>query len=342
MIKYIVLAAVLLCVLIYGYFHFQITSHVSKMTLSSLVEVNNFGTNPAKLKMFYYPQRKAKGPYPLVVAIHGCLQNAAEYAISTDWNKLADRYGFMVLYPEQNPHNNLMNCYNWMGKWWDKSNMQRGQGENGSIMQMVKYLQNKYPIDRSKIFVTGLSAGAVQTAIMLATWPDVFAGGAILAGVPFLCAEGLTKAMKCMKEGRQKRAKEWANLVQKGFKNHQGNYPKVAIWHGLKDEVVHPKNVSELVKQWGQIHFNRVPVPKSVKNGGIKRSVYCKNQKPVLESYEIDQMGHAIAVDPGEKIDQGGAANRFSQSVGIFSSYHIARFWGLIQFPKAEPDPCNH
>jgi poly(hydroxyalkanoate) depolymerase family esterase len=116
----------------------------------------------------------------LVVALHGCTQTAADYDHGSGWTRLADRYGFAVLFPEQQRANNPNNCFN----WFLPSDTRRSHGEAFSIRQMIERVITDHGVDRRRVFVVGLSAGGAMTSAMLATYPDLFAGGAIIAGLP--------------------------------------------------------------------------------------------------------------------------------------------------------------
>src|ERR1035437_4007119 len=126
--------------------------------------VSSFGTNPGNLNMYSYAPTGISSAAPLVVAMHGCTQNAVTFAAQSDWDKLADNHKFYVVYPEQKSANNSNTCFN----WFQSGDQDRGQGEVLSIKQMVDYMKAHYTIDTTKIFVTGLSAGACMTNVMLA------------------------------------------------------------------------------------------------------------------------------------------------------------------------------
>src|ERR671916_1041135 len=151
---------------------------------SRLREVTGFGSNPGQLRMLTYIPDNLPASSPLVVVLHGCTQTAAGYDHGAGWSTLADRYGFAVLFPEQQRGNNPKLCFN----WFQGEDIQRDGGEPLSIRQMVERMVRDHGIDRSHVFVTGLSAGGAMTAVMLATYPELFAGGAIVAGVPYGCA----------------------------------------------------------------------------------------------------------------------------------------------------------
>src|SRR5262245_63757611 len=144
-------------------------------------EVTAFGSNPGNLRMFVFaPSHKRPRP-ALVVALHGCTQTAASYDYGTGWSKLADRHGFVVLAPQQQKANNPNTCFT----WFQPSDTTRGHGEAMSIRQMIDRTIIEHDIDRRHIFITGLSAGGAMASVMLAAYPEIFAAGAIVAGLPF-------------------------------------------------------------------------------------------------------------------------------------------------------------
>ena len=135
--------------------------------------------NPGDLLGRYYVPAGLKGPAPLVVVLHGCTQNAAVYDHGSGWSRLADKNGFSLLFPEQKRANNPLLCFN----WFSGTDNKRGMGEAASIANMIAAMKKAHAIDPARIFVTGLSAGGAMASAMLATYPDIFAGGAIIAGV---------------------------------------------------------------------------------------------------------------------------------------------------------------
>ena len=144
-----------------------------------LEETKRFGSNPGQLRMFSHMARPAVNHSALVVVLHGCGQTAAGYDHGAGWSTLADRYGFALLVPEQQRSNNPNGCFN----WFQPEDAQRGRGEAASIRQMVEHMVREKGVDPSRVFVTGLSAGGAMTSVMLACYPDVFAAGAIIAGL---------------------------------------------------------------------------------------------------------------------------------------------------------------
>ena len=161
-------------------------------------EVTGFGTNPGALRMFRYVPDGLPAGAPLVVAMHGCTQTASAYDDEPGWTALADRWKFAVVLPEQQTANNSSRCFN----WFEPGDIARGQGEALSIKQMVDKTRADLGTDPARTFVTGLSAGGAMTSVMLATYPEVFAGGAVMAGIPFRCASGVSQAFTCLSPSR--------------------------------------------------------------------------------------------------------------------------------------------
>src|SRR3954447_12978398 len=122
-----------------------------------------------------------------------------------------------------------------------------------SVRQMVEHMIQTHAIDRRRVFVTGLSAGGAMTSVMLAAYPEVFAGGAVITGVPYRAAIGAPAALRCMFQGQVRSAREWGALVRAASR-HPGPWPKLSVWHGSADLTVAPVNAAEIIKQWADVH----------------------------------------------------------------------------------------
>jgi poly(hydroxyalkanoate) depolymerase family esterase len=290
-----------------------------------LRETFDFGSNPGNLRMFgYRPPTLADNP-ALVVVLHRCTQTAADYDLGAGWSTLADRYGFALLLPEQQRSNNPNGCFN----WFQPEHSRRNQGEPLSIRQMIEKSVVDYGIDRHRVFVTGLSAGGAMTSNMLACYPEVFAGGAIVAGLPYGAATTVQQAFESMFQSPSRPAREWANLVRKAS-SHRGPWPRISVWHGNDDKTVIPSNALEILKQWTEVHG--LPMSPSVKTrvDGYPREVWINGAgDELIEAYTITNMAHGTPLAIGEAEGACGAPGPFLLPVGISSSYHIAKFFGI-------------
>jgi poly(hydroxyalkanoate) depolymerase family esterase len=284
----------------------------------------------------YRPPTLAECP-ALVVVLHGCTQTAAGYDVGAGWSTLAERYGFALLLPEQQRSNNPNGCFN----WFQPEDSKRERGEAHSIAQTIEKYVVDHRIDRSRIFVTGLSAGAAMTSVMLACYPEVFAGGAIVAGLPYGAATNVQQALQCMFQSPSRSSREWGDLVRQAS-SHQGPWPRVSIWHGSADKTVIPSNAGEILKQWTDIHGLPSISSSQARVDGYPREAWLNDAgQELIESYTITNMAHGTPLAVGEAEGSCGAAGPFLLAVGISSSYHIAKFFGLVAVRLPESAPAK-
>ncbi|MFE2754754.1 alpha/beta hydrolase family esterase [Actinosynnema sp. NPDC059335] len=285
---------------------------------ATLQEVTGFGSNPGNLQMFRYVPAGLTAGRPVVVALHGCTQNATGYGPATGWLQLADRWKFTVVVPQQKSQNNLNSCFN----WFEPGDTRRGSGEALSIKQMVD--KAKQDNGATSAYVSGLSAGGAMTAVMLATYPDVFSGGGIVAGLPFQCATTVAAAYGCMNPGTDLTPAQWGDRVRAAFP-YSGPRPKVSIWHGAADTTVRPLNGTELVEQWTNVNGTDQTPDVSDTVAGYPHRVY----GGTVEHYSITGMNHGQPVDPGAGATQCGGTAAYMLDVNVCAAYHLARFWGI-------------
>jgi len=272
--------------------------------------------------MLAYAPRDLPPGAPLVVVLHGCTQDAHGYESHAGWTRLADREGFAVLYPEQQRGNNPQRCFN----WFLAADAARGLGETRSIREMVAAMVDRHKIDEARIFVTGLSAGGAMASALLADYPEVFAGGAVIAGLPCGAARSIPEAFEAMARPGDRSAQELGDLVRAGSP-HQGPWPRISIWHGAADSTVVPKNAEHLVKQWVDVHGAALEEFHEEAGAGRRRRVWRKGSRDVVELHVIEGMGHGVPLD-GRLGERQGP---FMLDVGVSSTRHIARFWGLSE-----------
>jgi feruloyl esterase len=272
----------------------------------------------------YVPEPLPRAP-ALVVVLHGCGQTATAYDFGTGWSTLAKRYGFALLMPEQQSANNANTCFN----WFNPGDVARGRGEAASIRQMVARMVADHKIDPRRIYITGLSAGGAMTSVMLSVYPEVFGGGAIIAGLPFGIASNVREALGGMMQSTSRPAGKLGDLVRKASK-HKGPWPKVSVWHGTADRTVNPANANEIVKQWLNVHgLPSAPMSATDVDGYPREVWWNADGETVVESYTITDMAHGTPLGLSGNDERYGAEGAFLIEAGISSSYHIADFFGL-------------
>jgi poly(hydroxyalkanoate) depolymerase family esterase len=277
-----------------------------------------FGANPGGLVMkLYVPAGLPRPGGPLLVLLHGCGQDAASFATAAGWTALADRLGAPLVLPEQATRNNAGRCFN----WFDQANIVRDGGEAASIRQMVEAAMIRFGCGRRSVFVAGLSAGGAMAAALLAAYPDIFAAGAVVAGMPVGCASDVASAMSRMaRAGDDLDGPGWAARARTvAPAGYDGRWPRISIWQGGADRVVDPANAANLEAQWVALHgLADAPRLDVSPRPGLRRRLW----GDAVEAWTIDGMAHGFPV-------AHAAAEPFVLEAGIDATAEIARFWGL-------------
>ncbi len=291
-----------------------------------LSDVEDFGANPGALKMRVYRPAGLPKRAPLVVVLHGCRQTAEGYAVGAGWLTLADRFGFAVLCPEQVAANNAYCCFN----WFEPGDIARDRGEAASIREMIEWMLADGRLDRKRVFVTGLSAGGAMTNVMLAAYPDVFAGGAPIAGLPYGAASDAREAFGAMFQGVRHLPDVWGDYVR-AASTHRGPWPRVSVWHGDADTTVKPENGDAVALQWANVHGLPATPGEVETDGAIGRSVWLDGRgAPAVERFVIHGLGHGTPLAT-QGPEGCGAPGAYLLEAGVSSSLQIAKFWGIAK-----------
>ena len=196
-----------------------------------------FTHNGASHPYFLYaPQTAAPTTgRPLVLMLHGCTQNAQDFARGTRMNATAEAAGALVLYPTQTQSANANGCWN----WFRPEDQQAGAGEPALLLAMVQHAARAHAVDAKRVYVAGLSAGGAMAAVLAQQHPEVFAAVGVHSGLPAGAANNMMGALSAMKSG----AKGWrAPAPKKGARV----VPMIVI-HGDADTTVHKRNAEQLL-----------------------------------------------------------------------------------------------
>ncbi|KAJ4297319.1 hypothetical protein N0V88_004237 [Collariella sp. IMI 366227] len=217
---------------------------------ATLTQVSNFGSNPSGVRMYIYvPDNLTQNP-AILTAVHYCSGTANAFYTGSPYARLADQHGFIVIYPES-PHN---------GGCWDVSSpaslSHNGGGDSNAIANMVTYTISQYNADRDRVFLTGMSSGAMMTNVLAATYPDLFTAASAYAGVPAGCFYTGTVAgwnNTCSNGQSIATQDAWAQTALNMYPGYTGSRPKMMIYHGSADTVIYPPNFNETLKQWAGV-----------------------------------------------------------------------------------------
>jgi poly(hydroxyalkanoate) depolymerase family esterase len=180
---------------------------------------------------------------PLVLMLHGCTQDPADFAAGTRMNALADRHGVLVAYPAQAPRDNGSRCWN----WFRRQDQRRDGGEPSILAGIVAHVAADHRVDARRVYVAGLSAGAAMAVILGRTYPDVFAAVGAHSGLPFGAAHDVASAFQAMHGAAGVgRATEIGGIASERRAGTSGVIPTI-VFHGDADRTVHQDNGTAIV-----------------------------------------------------------------------------------------------
>ncbi|KAI1209456.1 carbohydrate esterase family 1 protein [Annulohypoxylon truncatum] len=254
---------------------------------------SDFGPNPRKVGFYIYiPDQLAEKP-PILVNPHWCHGDAQACYSGSQYATLASKYGFIVIYPDSP---------NTADKCWDVSSNETlthdAGGDSLGIVSMVRWTLEKYNGDAKRVFVTGVSSGAMMTSSLLGAYPDVFAAGSAFAGVPYGCFAGNGYGVwsdSCATGKVKKTGAEWAAMVKAGYQGYTGWRPKIQIFHGTNDEVLNYAVFEEEIKEWTTVFgFNDTPTSTTNDTPISGWTKYVYGDSNWFEAYSASGVSHNI------------------------------------------------
>jgi poly(hydroxyalkanoate) depolymerase family esterase len=230
----------------------------------------------------FIPSRYRERPLPLVVMLHGCTQSPDDFAAGTRMNFIAEEQDCFVVYPAQPSQANQAKCWN----WFRTADQQRGRGEPSLIAGITRQIMDDYLVDRKRVYVGGLSAGAAAAAIMGTTYDDLYAAIGIHSGLACGVATDLPSALLAMRQG---------GSDQKVILGDRKPIPTI-VFHGDRDTTVHPNNGDQILEQSVRTISSQKKVHRGQVPGGhaYTRTILSDARgRGMLEHWNIHGAGHA-------------------------------------------------
>jgi poly(hydroxyalkanoate) depolymerase family esterase len=278
------------------------------------------GTRPYKL---FVPGGDARTPRPLLVMLHGCRQNPADFAAGTRMNELAQAHGVVVLYPGQVPSANQLGCWN----WFLETDQQRDRGEPSLIAGMTRHVMATQSIDPARVYIAGLSAGGAMAAVMAATYPDLYAAVGIHSGLPHAVARDLATALRAMRHGPP------AHRVR--LPPSKDALLPLIVFHGDQDSTVHPDNGEELI---ARVRWSSAAQLDAGNGGGMTvETGQVSGGRAFTRTLHVDAQGRCDAehwlVHGGEHAWSGGSpSGSYTDPLGPDASVQMLRFF--LEHPR--------
>jgi poly(hydroxyalkanoate) depolymerase family esterase len=256
-------------------------------------------------------------PLPLIVMLHGGGQDADDFALGTGMNALAEEYGCLVAYPEQSTGANWSRCWN----WFDPAHHHRGRGEPALIAGVTHEVMAGYAVDRTRVYVAGLSAGGAMAVILGRTYPDLFAAVGCHSGLAHGSATDHYGAVLAMRDGA---------LPQAANEGAPFSSIPVIAFHGDQDATVHPNNSLGVIRQSIDCHMAQTAqaqttLSSSSETGhaagrGFTRHVHADHRgRIVAEYWAVDGVGHAWC--------GGNRRGSYTEAGGPDASREMLRFF---------------
>lgn len=269
------------------------------------------GTRRYKL---YIPSRAASAPRPLIVMLHGCTQDADDFAAGTAMNVLAEQHGCLVLYPEQAMGANASHCWN----WFEAAHQERDGGEPSLLAGMTRDIIATRQADPKRVYVAGLSAGGAMAAIMGQAYPELYAAVGVHSGLPVGSARDLITGLAAMKKAPARPGKAARTLRRR---------TPLIVFHGDRDDIVHPGNGDAVLQQFlhGAPDAPAAALERHQERSGNAggrghtRTSLLDGGRSVAEFWELHGAGHAWS--------GGSAAGSYTDPAGPDASAEMLRFF---------------
>jgi poly(hydroxyalkanoate) depolymerase family esterase len=252
----------------------------------------------------------------MVVMLHGCTQNPDDFATGTGMNTLADEHGFIVVYPAQSTSANAHKCWN----WFRTEDQLRDSGEPAIIAGITTEVASAYRIDRRRIFVAGMSAGAAMAVILATTYPDLYAAVGAHSGLAYGAAHDVPSAFRAMRTAHGSNASA-----------RRASMPvPTIVFHGDNDRTVNAGNAAAIVRL--AIGDQERSAVKEASGGTavggrqFSRTVYADARSGVIaEHWIVHGAGHAWS--------GGSTAGTFTDATGPDASKEMIRFF--LSLPRS-------
>ncbi|KAI5925296.1 Alpha/Beta hydrolase protein [Camillea tinctor] len=262
----------------------------------------DFGPNPRNVGFYIYvPDELAPNP-PILVNPHWCHGDAQACYLGSQYARLSDQYGFITIYPDSP---------NTADKCWDVSSNDTlthdAGGDSLGIVSMVRWTLDQYKGDAKRVFVTGISSGAMMTSVLIGAYPDVFAAGSAFAGVPYGCFAGDGYGVwsdACATGKISHTGEEWASILKAGYPDYTGWRPKMQIFHGTADEVLNYTNFGQEIKEWTAVlGLDETPTSTTQDTPVSNWTKYVYGENDWFEAYSAGGVTHDIRNQEAEVME---------------------------------------
>jgi poly(hydroxyalkanoate) depolymerase family esterase len=281
------------------------------------------GPGGARRYHLYRPPDLQSGErLPLLVMLHGCGQTGRDFALSTRMNLLAARRRFFVLYPEQDRFANPQGCWNWHDRRSGKAD-----AEAATLMATVDQACVLYPVDRDRIAVAGLSAGASMAALLATRYPARFKAVAMHSGVAPGAARSPATALSAMRGRHVPPMLTTAVGKAMGAAAVFTTLPPLLVLHGDADIVVSASNAGSTALVWAMATAAKPGKQRTLKRGkrhAMRVTEHKRKGRTLVSLCLVEGLGHAWSGGAPRLPFSDAAGPSATRLVWAFASKHFA------------------
>jgi poly(hydroxyalkanoate) depolymerase family esterase len=206
------------------------------------------GSRDRDYKVFVPASYTGQTPVPMVMVLHGCSQTEQNMLAETRFRELAERDGFIAVFPFITSFDGLRapNCWG----FFIEHHIHEGAGEPEDLYQIAREVESAFKIDPNRRYVTGLSSGAGMAVVLAVARSEYFAAAGTVAGLPYSeTASSVPRSCSFAGTFRPISAVVAAMQAEQRRPEEQRGLPIMAI-HSRNDCVVHAVASENIRDSW--------------------------------------------------------------------------------------------
>ncbi len=283
------------------------------------------GSRDRSYRMFVPSRYNDNKPMPLVMVLHGCHQTHKDIAKISNLDQLAEREGFLVVYPFVSSYSGIRakNCWG----WWLPSQTRGGQGEVEDLAGILDDVGAHYCVDARRTFVAGLSSGAGMAVALMVTHSQRIAAGCAVAGVAYGESAQAVQLFRPIPPQYRPVARIVSNM-EKQMPEAKQPVPLIII-HSHDDKTVPIKAAKNLRDSWAQCFGISLLRKASVKTGETGNSSWQftryrgHSHRQHIETLWLRGPGHGWYGGNSGKFSYPNAVDISQRMWQFFKDHHI-------------------
>ncbi len=226
-------------------------------------------------------------------------------------NEIAEEGTFLVAYPEQPVSANAQKCWN----WFKRGDQQRDRGEPSLIAGITRQIMHEYTIDRRRVYVAGMSAGAAAAAVLGATYPDIYAAVGVHSGLACGLVQDVRSAFAVMRSGRGTAHQDVATAPKATCRSRRSSFMAIVIRPSTRLTAT-----ALLTSFRTPAYAKRIEEGQAAGGRAYTKTVYTDvSGRSVLEQWSVHGAGHAWS--------GGSSAGSYTDMRGPDASREMVRFF---------------